>query len=342
MPDPRFFAAKGPFTLAEVAAVCGVPVPEGADAARLFAGVAPLDEAGPGDVGFFENRRYLDSLAATAAGACLVAPEFAGRLPAGCAGLISPRPRRAYARLARAFHPEDDGEPGIDPRAVVDGSAEIGPGCRIEAAAVVGARARLGAGCRIGSGAVIGEGVVLGDACRVGANAVVSHALVGARTVIYPGALIGQPGFGFDPDPSGHVKVPQLGRVVIGEDCEIGAGSTIDRGSGPDTVIGPGCMIDNLVQIGHNVVLGRGCVIVAQVGISGSTRLGDFVTLAGQVGVAGHVTLGSGVMVAAKSGVHADIPAGTAMGGYPAVPIREWRRQVAWLKLQSGRRGKEQ
>jgi UDP-3-O-[3-hydroxymyristoyl] glucosamine N-acyltransferase len=156
---------------------------------------------------------------------------------------------------------------------------------------------------------------------------------------IYTGARIGQDGFGFASDRSGHTRVPQVGRVIIGDDVEVGANSTIDRGAGPDTVIGSGCMIDNLVQIGHNVQMGRGCVIVSQVGISGSTRLGDVVVIGGQTGVAGHLTIGSGVRIAAKSGVHQDIPAGSDVGGAPAVPIREWRRQIA-ATVRLGRRGK--
>jgi UDP-3-O-[3-hydroxymyristoyl] glucosamine N-acyltransferase len=176
---------------------------------------------------------------------------------------------------------------------------------------------------------VIGDGVTMDDDCVVGAGASISHTLIGARAYIYAGARIGQDGFGFASGPNGHLRIPQLGRVVIGNDVEIGANSTIDRGAGPDTVIGDGCMIDNLVQIGHNVQMGRGCVIVSQVGISGSTKLGDYVVIGGQTGLAGHLNIGSGVRIAAKSGVHSSIPAGLEMAGIPAVPVREWRRQIA-------------
>ena len=246
--------------------------------------------------------------------------------------LLSEAPYMAFAKIARAFYPDavpPDG--GIDDSAVVHPSAQIGVGTRIEAGVVIGRQARLGAACHIAANAVIGDGVTLGDNCRIGAGASISHSIIGNRVYIYPGARIGQDGFGFATGPAGHLRIPQLGRVIIHDDVEIGANSTIDRGAGPDTVIGAGCMIDNLVQIGHNVQMGRGCVIVAQVGISGSTKLGDFVVIGGQAGLAGHWTIGTGVRMAARSGVTHHIPDGVEVGGAPAVPIREWRRQVVGI-----------
>ena len=163
------------------------------------------------------------------------------------------------------------------------------------------------------------------------AGASLSHCLVGERVMIYPGARIGQEGFGFASGPQGHLRMPHVGRVIIHDDVEIGANTTIDRGSSRDTVIGPGCMIDNLVQIAHNVELGKGCVIVSQVGISGSTKLGDFVVCGGQVGFAGHLTIGDGVELAARAGVMHDLEAGRAYGGVPAVPLVQWKRQLVVL-----------
>jgi UDP-3-O-[3-hydroxymyristoyl] glucosamine N-acyltransferase len=190
----------------------------------------------------------------------------------------------------------------------------------------------LGARCRVGPNTAIGAAVELGDDCRIGANVTLSHCRIGARVVLHPGVRIGQAGFGFAPDPSGPVKIPQLGRVIVGDDVDIGANTTIDRGSGHDTVIGAGTMIDNLVQIGHNVAIGRGCILAGQVGVSGSTRLGDFVMAGGQVGFAGHLTIGSGARIAAKSGLMRDVAPGETVGGNPAVPMRLFMKQVALLQ----------
>jgi UDP-3-O-[3-hydroxymyristoyl] glucosamine N-acyltransferase len=253
--------------------------------------------------------------------------------------LLSEVPYMAFARIARAFYPQPAVEPGIAPTAVIDPTAEIGGGTRIDAGAVIGRAARIGAGCHIGANVVVGDSVSLGDHCLVGAGASISHSIIGNRVNIYPGARIGQDGFGFASGPSGHLRIPQLGRVVIHDDVEVGANSTIDRGAGPDTVIGAGCMIDNLVQIGHNVQMGRGCVIVSQVGISGSTKLGDFVVIGGQAGLAGHLNIGAGARIAAKSGVHGHIAAGAEVGGMPAVPIRQWRRQSAMLARMGKNKG---
>jgi UDP-3-O-[3-hydroxymyristoyl] glucosamine N-acyltransferase len=304
-----------------------------------FEDVAPLDSAQGAHVSFLDNRKYLDAFAVSRAGLCLVAPEHAARAPAGMALLVSDDPYRAYARVAQAFYPVRAPEPWIAPTAWVDPAAVVGEGCRIEPGAVIGARAEIGARCRIGPNAVIGEGVVLGDECTVGANASLTHTIVGRRVVIYPGARIGQDGFGFAMGPQGHLKVPQLGRVVIGDGVEVGANTTIDRGAGPDTVIGDGCMIDNLVQIGHNVHLGRGCVIVAQAGISGSTRLGDFVAAGGQAGITGHLKIGSGARIAAQSGVMRDVAPGETVGGSPAVPMADWLRGAAALGRLARRKG---
>jgi len=339
MADSRFFTVAGPFTLEALAGISGATRHGEGDPSTLFVDVAPLDSAGPEHVSFLDNRKYLDAFRASRAGLCVVAPAMADKAPEGMALLLADDPYRAYARIAQAFYPVVPPVPWQAPTAWVDPSASVGEGCRVEPGAVIGARAEIGRRCRIGANAVIGDGVVVGDDCTIGAGATVSHAVLGRRVAIYPGARIGQDGFGFAMGPQGHLKVPQLGRVVIGDGVEIGANTTIDRGAGPDTVIGDGCMIDNLVQIGHNVHLGRGCVLVSQVGVSGSTHLGDFVAAGGQAGLTGHLHIGSGARIAAQSGVMRDIAPGETVGGSPAVSMADWLRTSALLSRMIRRKG---
>jgi UDP-3-O-[3-hydroxymyristoyl] glucosamine N-acyltransferase len=339
MADPRFFTVQGPFTVAELAARTGARIGGAGDKDRVLRDVAPLESAGPDELSFLDNVKYLDALRRTRAGAILINPDRARDVPPGLTLLLTPAPYRAYALAAQIFYPEPPPVPGIAPSAVVDPSATLGEGCAVEANAVIAAGARLGRQCLVGANAVIGPGVVLGDAVRVGANASLSHCLVGNRVRIYPGVRIGQDGFGFAPNAEHPVKVPQLGRVIVGDDVEVGANTTIDRGAGPDTVIGAGTMIDNLVQIGHNVQIGRGCVLVAQMGIAGSTRLGDYVMIGGQSGLTGHLTIGSGARIAGQSGVVRDIAPNETVMGSPAVPIREHHRMLLLLRRLAAKKG---
>lgn len=332
MADPRFFSVAGPISVAEIARRTGAAIGGAAKTELLLSDVAPIDSAGPAHLTFLDNRKYLPAFRQTGAGAIFVQPALAGEAPKAATLLLTEQPYRAYAVAAQAFYPDPPPVPGIAPGAAVDNSARLGDGVAVEANAVIGAHAEIGARSLIGASSVIGPGCVLGEDVRVGANVTVSHALIGARVRLYPGARIGQDGFGFALDPGGYVKVPQLGRVIIGDDVEIGANTTIDRGAGPDTMIGAGSMIDNLVQIGHNVQIGRGSVLIAQVGISGSTRLGDRVMIGGQGGLIGHLTIGSGARIGAQSGVMRDVPPGETVMGCPAVPVKEFFRQIAALQ----------
>jgi UDP-3-O-[3-hydroxymyristoyl] glucosamine N-acyltransferase len=329
MGHERFFERSGPHSLSVVAgAACGIA----RQADLLLEGVAPLQTAGPSEVSFLDNRRYAPALEQTSAGAVIIHPDMQARVPKATVPIVTSQPYVGWARVATLFHPVRPVCPGIHRSAIVangalvDSSAEVGP------LSVIEAGAEIGAGCRIGPYAVIGRGVVIGQDCRIGAHASLSHALLGARVYVYPGARIGQEGFGFASTRSGPMTVPQLGRVIIEDDVEVGANCTIDRGSARDTVIGAGSRLDNLVQIGHNVILGRCCVIVAQVGISGSTVLGDFVQVGGQAAMAGHLVIGQGAQIGAQAGVISDVLPGAKLLGSPAQPRMEFLRQVAALK----------
>ncbi len=342
MADRRFFALAGPFTAADIARRIGAELAGAAQADRVLRDVAPLETATPDDLSFLDNRHYVEAFRATRAGAVIVNAKLAAAAPPHATLLVTAQPYRAYALAAQAFYPDPAPIADTAKSAVIDPSAQLGEGCRIEANAVIGAEARIGRRCSIGTIAVIGAAVVLGDDVRIGANASLSHCTVGSRVRIYPGARIGQDGFGFAPDPHAPVKVPQLGLVIIGDDVEIGANTCVDRGAGPDTVIGAGTMIDNLVQIGHNVQIGRGCVIVTQVGISGSTRLGDYVMIGGQAGLAGHLTIGAGARVGAQAGVVRDVTPGDTVLGSPAIPIYEFHYMTAYLRRLAAKKKGDQ
>lgn len=330
--DPRFFAVPAPRDAAALAAEIGaryVPPADGRTVPPLR-GVAPLGEAAPDEASFLDNRKYLPLLADTRAGVVVLSPALAAELPPSSAALLADEPYLAWARLAACFHPPEPVRPGIHPRAVVEG--EVDPTAEIAALAYVGPGAVIGPRARIGEGAVVGPGVVVGADCRIGAGVTLGHAILGDRVTIHPGARIGQPGFGFAVSGAGFVSVPQLGRVLIEHDADIGANATIDRGSTSDTVIGAGSRLDNLVQIGHNARLGRCCVVVAQAGISGSTILEDFVTVAAQAGLTGHLRIGARARIGAQAGVMADVPAGADVVGSPAMGVREFFRNVATLR----------
>lgn len=325
----RFFRQGGPFALTILAVAARG---EARGSCGMLRGVAPLQIAGPDQVSFLDNRRYLDMLAETRAGAVIVHPSLADRVPAGCAAIVTDEPYAGWARVAAMFHPAALVVPGVHASAVVDASAVVHSTAEIGPLAVVEAGAEVGPRCRVGAGTVIGASVVLGADCRIGSLCSISHALVGARVNVLPGARIGQEGFGFATTSEGLLTVPQLGRVVIGSDVEVGANTTIDRGSAQDTVIGAGSRLDNLVQIGHNVQMGRCCVVVGQAGIAGSTVLEDFVIVAAQAGLAGHLRMGSRARIGAQAGVMADVAAGGDVVGSPAEPVREFFRGVAILR----------
>lgn len=316
-------------TVAEVARLAEGEVEQG-DGARTVRGVAPLDEARPHHLSFVAEARYHPYIQASQAGALLIARDATVTVPAGMATIRVDDPRRALARVLPALYPPAAPAPGIHPTAVVGAGAEVHP------TASIGPYAVVGEGARIGERARIGAHVVVGARCEVGADAVLhphvtlyDRVTVGARCIIHSGARLGSDGFGYVPEGGGLRKVPQVGGCVIGDDVEIGANTTIDRGSIGDTTIGQGTKVDNLVQIGHNCRIGRSVIIVSQVGISGSTRVGDGAVLGGQAGIQGHIEIGAGARIGAQAGVTASVPAGMVVSGYPARPHREALRVQA-------------
>ncbi len=334
MAEPQFLIPAEAMTVASVAAFLKAEW-VGGDGERAIRGVAALSNAGPESLTFLDNPKYAAQLAGTRAAACLVHARQREAVPVNVAAIVVPHPHAAFVAVSRRLYPQAlkpqslFGASGISPGAMIHPTARLETGVIVDPGVVVGPMAEIGSGTVLAAGAVIGPSVRIGRDCAIGAHVSLSHALLGNRVILHAGVRVGQDGFGFELGRQKHAKVPQIGRVIIQDDVEIGANSTVDRGHVLDTVIGEGTKIDNLVQIAHNVEIGRHCVIVSQVGISGSARLGDFVMLGGQVGVNNHVTVGSGAQIAATSIVKDDVPEGARWGGRPAKPVREWFREIA-------------
>jgi len=346
MSDPLFFRRPSGLTLREIAELTGASPGAGAPLDRRINDVAPLDRAGAADLAFLDSPKYADQLDATRAGICIVSERFADRAPAHVALLIAPQPYRAFVQATRALYP-DAIRPsslfeaiGAAPGAHVHPSARLEKGVAVDPAAIVGPRAEIGTGTVLQAGAVIGPAVRIGRDCTIGAGCSITNALIGDGVIIHPGCRIGQDGFGYVMGAGGHLKMPQVGRVILQDHVEIGAGTAIDRGANRDTIIGEGTKIDNLVQVGHNVVVGRHCILVAQTGISGSVTIGDFVVLGARVGVNNHVRIGEGAHIAATSIVNDDVPPGARWGGTPAKPARIWFREMKLLEQMASRTGK--
>jgi UDP-3-O-[3-hydroxymyristoyl] glucosamine N-acyltransferase len=339
MADPRFYQRSGPFTLGDLAERTGaaLAVPEDADFA--VEDVAGLDEATASSLGLFMDDRFGAALAETKAGAVVTTAERVAELPTGMRALVTPQPRLIFALAGHCFYPGSQAPEACLQDSAISPDATLAADCRIAPGVVIAAGASIGAGTWIGANTVIGPGVAIGRDCRIGANVTISHALIGNRVHIFGSAAIGKPGFGFIAGPRGPVRVPQLGRVIIEDDVEIGAQNSIDRGAIGDTVIGLGSKLDNGIQIAHNVRLGRFCILTGHVGIAGSATLGDGVVVGGGVVISDHISIGSGAQIAIGSTVVRDVPPQSVVGGYPAVRVRNWHRQTAALaKLAEPRR----
>ncbi|MDX3929678.1 MAG: UDP-3-O-(3-hydroxymyristoyl)glucosamine N-acyltransferase [Shinella sp.] len=345
-----FFPPHDGIRLGDLAARLGAELSDQSAADRLVRDVSPVYRAKEGDLCYMLSRKSRAELETCKATAILCDASLASLVPAHVVVLTTNRAHTAFALAGEILHPEAMRPPatisaaaGISPAAFIDPTARLEAGVEVEPMAVIGAGAEIGEGTRIGPGVVIGAGVRIGRNCTIAAGAGVQYALIGNNVILHPGARVGQDGFGYGPSPKvGMIKIVQIGRVIIQDDVEIGANSTVDRGAMDDTVIGEGTKIDNQVQVGHNVRIGRHCGIAAGVGIAGSARIGDGVMIGGASGINGHITIGNGVQIAAMSGVASDIPPGERYGGIPARPMRDFLREVAEMAMRASSRNRKQ
>lgn len=334
--DGQFFEVT-PRNLSEIAALTSASLIGNFPPDFLISGVAALDRAHPSELSFLDNPAYRHLLKESRAGACFIASTDAHLVPPDTVGLVVDHPYAAFAKAAMTLYPDAAfpmpvfGRAGIFPGATLHAEARLEQGVSIDPGVVIGPGVEIGEGSTIGANTVIGPYVRIGRNCHIGANVTILHALIGNHVIVHSGASLGQDGFGFAIGREGHSKVPQIGRVIVQDHVELGAQVTIDRGGVRDTIIGEGSKIDNMVQIGHNVVIGRHCLIAAQTGIAGSTEIGDFCVIGGKVGLNGHIKIGRGTQIAGGSSVISDLPPGSKVSGYPAIPIKQWFRQITIL-----------
>ncbi|MEE8438376.1 MAG: UDP-3-O-(3-hydroxymyristoyl)glucosamine N-acyltransferase [Micropepsaceae bacterium] len=330
MADPRFYKNRGPFTLADLCRDAQISLPKNVDGDAIVQDVAGLQQAGSSHISFFSDARAKEDFSTTKAGWCLTALNENRAAPKAAALIPVDAPARAFAAVARLFYPEHELDVFAQQKRV-HVSARLGQDVVLAPGVVIGPDAEIGDGTRIGANSFIGRGVAIGRNCAIGSSVSIAFSFIGDDVVVQAGARIGGSGFGFASTAEGHMKIPQLGRVIVQDKVEVGANTTIDRGALADTVIGEGTKIDNLVQIGHNVRIGRNCILVSMVGLAGSVTVKDFAAIGGGACVAPHVTIGQGTRVAAMGGVMRDLEDGESYCGIPARPAREFFREVATL-----------
>lgn len=332
MVDTAFFKNNGPFTLAQIAEICGAELREASKANFSINNIATMDMAGANEICFFYDKKAKDKAANIKSSACITTPEMENLIPAGVVVLVSSNPKLSFLKLNQHFYSEYTPKADIAASAQIASSAKIGQNCFIGENVVIGENVEIGENCVLEANVVISRSCKIGNGCRIGSGAQIAYCLMGNDCYIYSGARIGLDGFGFMVINGKHQRIPQIGRVIIGNDVEVGANSCIDRGAMDDTIIGDGCRIDNLVQVAHNVKLGRGCILVAQMGIAGSCTFGDYIVCGGQTGFADHINVGSGAQIGAQSGIMRDIEPGAIVMGYPAVPIKDFMKQTAIIQ----------
>ena len=335
MVDSTFYEVRENVTLADVAKVTSATLTDENKKYEKIAHIATMASATQEDICFFYDRKKKENAAKIKAKACVTTEELKQFVPQNVIVLVSENPKVAFIKLNEYMYAQKKPSIGIDTTAKIAANAKIGQNCHIGANVVIEDNVEIGDNCIIEPNAVICHDCKIGQNCRIGSNTSIAYSIIGDNCYIYTGARIGFDGFGFQLMNYQHHRIPQLGRVIIGNDVEIGANACIDRGALDDTIIGDGCRIDNLVQIAHNDKLGRGCVVVAQVGIAGSCTLGDFVVLGGQVGLADHLNIGSGAQIAAQSGAMRDVEAWAVVMGSPCVPFKDFMRQVSFLQRNS-------
>lgn len=335
MADTVFYKCGKAKTIAEIAEIAKAEIVTKGREKEYIENVCSIASARENDICFFYDKKNKQLAEMIKAKACITTKELAHLVPENVIVLVSENPKSSFIDLVTAYYQEFMPAAKIEADANIAKTAKIGKNCYIGHGVVIEDNVQIGDNCFIEANVFIGQGCKIGNNCRIGNNASITYCLMGNDCYIFTGARIGQDGFGFSVINGRHKRIPQIGRVIIGNDVEVGANSCIDRGALDDTIIGDGTRIDNLVQVAHNDKIGRCCILVAQTGIAGSCTLGDYVVCGGQVGVADHINIGSGTQIGAQSGVIRDIEPGAIVMGTPTVPLREFMRQASFLQKNS-------